>query len=105
MRETLKTIGWSFTVFYLYQAGLNLPEYFAPKSVMPCVTRILDSYILWFIFPMSFIMAGIVAMDIRALHRGICAGLSKKFIAARVAVCSAAISATFIAAIRIMYAC
>ena len=104
MNSFLKTAGWCFTVFYFYQASLYLPEYFVPSSVMPCVTRMLDSYILWFVFPMSLIMAGIVAVDIRTLHRGLYARLSKKFIAARVAFGGAAAIAVFGAALRILAA-
>lgn len=97
--------GWSFTVFYLYQATLYLPEYFAPVSVMPCVTRLLDSYIVWFIFPMSFIMAGIVVTDIRALQEGLYAGRSRWYIRARVVSGSAAAVAASVAAVRIISAC
>ncbi len=105
MKELLKFLGWMFTVFYLYQASLNLPEYFSPKSVMPCVTRILDSYIVWFIFPMSFIMAGIVVADIRDLQKDFYAGSSRLYIIARVAFGCAAITASSIAAVRIISAC
>jgi hypothetical protein len=105
MKPFLTIAGWFFTVFYLYQASLNLPEYFSPKSVMPCVTRILDSYIVWFIFPMSFIMAGIVFADIRALKQGINTGTSRRYIRARIVFGSAAVAATSIAAVRIISAC
>lgn len=84
MKPFLKSLGWSFTIFYIYQAGLYLPEYFSPRSVMPCVTRMLDAYIAWFVFPLGLVMAGIVASDIRALHRGSYEGLSKGFIIGRV---------------------
>ncbi len=105
MKPFLKIAGWCFTVFYLYQAALYLPEYFAPESVMPCVTRLLDSYILWFIFPMSFIMAGIVVADILALYHGLYAGPSRWYIRARVVSGSAAVVAASVAAARIISAC
>lgn len=105
MRPFLKTAGWSFTVFYLYQAGLYLPEYFAPRSVMPCVTRMLDTYIALFVFPLGLVMACIVATDIRALHRSSDAGPPKWYTRARVAFGSAAVAATSVAVVRIMSAC
>jgi hypothetical protein len=105
MKPFFKTVGWCFTVFYLYQAALYLPEYFAPVSVMPCVTRLLDSYIVWFIFPMSFIMSGIVTGDIRSLYHGLYAGRYRWYIRARMVSGSVAVVATFFAAARIISAC
>ena len=105
MRPFLRTVGWSFTLFYLYQAGLYLPEYFAPKSVMPCVTRMLDAYISWFVFPLGLVMAIIVAADIVGLHRSAYAGLSKGFIIGRVVLGSVGILASTIALFRIVLAC
>jgi len=104
MRPFLKTLGWTFTVFYLYQAGLYLPEYFAPRSVMPCVTRMLDAYIAWFVFPLGFVMAGIVAADIIGLHRSAYEGLSKGFIVGRVVLGCSGILASTIALFRIVLA-
>lgn len=105
MKPFLKTVGWSFTVFYIYQAGLYLPEYFAPRSVMPCVTRMLDTYIAWFVFPLGLVMTGIVAADIRDLHKGAYAGLSKGFIIGRVVLGSCGALASAIAFYRIVLAC
>jgi hypothetical protein len=104
MNPFLKTAGWSFTVFYLYQAGLYLPEYFAPRSVMPCVTRLLDAYIAWFVFPLGIVMAGIIATDIIALRRSAYAGLSKALIFGRVALGSAGVLASTVAFFRILRA-
>jgi hypothetical protein len=104
MRPFLKTIGWSFTAFYLYQAGLYLPEYFAPRSVMPCVTRMLDAYIACFVFPLGLAMTGIVATDIIGLRRSAYAGLSKALIIGRVAMGSAGVLASTVAFFRILRA-
>ncbi len=103
MKEFLKIAGWIFTVFYLYEAALNLTEFFSPRSVMPCVTRILDSYILYFVFPLSIVMAGIVAADIAGL-RSQHSHLLRWLTLARIASGGAAISATAVAVYRILRA-
>lgn len=105
MRPFLKTAGWSFTVFYLYQAGLYLPEYFAPRSVMPCVTRMLDTYIALFVFPLGLVMACIVVADITAIRRSSYAGLSKALIIGRVLFGGTGILASTVALFRIVQAC
>ena len=104
MRPFLKTAGWTFTVFYLYQAGLYLPEYFEPRSVMPCVTRMLDAYIAWFVFPLGLVMAVIIAADLASLRRSAHAGLSKVLIIGRVALGSAGVLASTVAFFRILQA-